>query len=202
MKITSIQQQQRQHDRYSLYVDDKYAFSLSESALLSAGISSGQELSRAELKQFKQLSADDKAFGRALKYVLMRPRSEWEMTEYLRRKEVAEPTVDTIMGRLRQSTLLDDRAFARSWVENRRVLKPTSRQRLSQELRQKHVASDIIDDVLREDTQEIDEQQIIRDVIERKRKRYPDQQKLIAYLARQGYRYDDIKSALAAGLDY
>jgi regulatory protein len=196
MKITAIKQQEKRKDRYSIFVDGKYAFSLGEQALLDARLASGQEIDKEQLKAYKQLSADDKAYGNALRYAVMRPRSTWELRDYLRRKQVEEPVAEKIITRLMSLHLLDDEAFARIWVENRRLLKPTSRRKLSAELQQKHVASDIIDRVLAEDREQTDERQVLRDLIARKKARYPDQQKLMQYLARQGYAYDDIKSVL------
>ena len=196
MKITAIKQQERLKDRYSVFVDDKYAFSLSEAALLESKIASGQELDAAQLKAFKQLSADDKAYGNALRYVTMRPRSEWEMQDYFRRKGVAEPVADQIMAKCRNLDLLNDLNFARSWVANRRLLKPTSQRKLAQELKQKRVSQSVIDTVLSEDRDETDERDVLRQLIERKQSRYPDRMKFMQYLARQGYSYDDIKSAL------
>ena len=197
MKITAIRQQVKQANRYSVFVDGKYSFSLSETALLASGIASGQELDDAQLKTYKKLSASDKAYGRALRYVAMRPRSEWEVAFYLRRKEVDEDEARAIIGRLQKAGLLDDLAFARAWVANRRLLKATSKRRLAQELHQKHVPDATIEQVMAED--EGDEQQILRDLIDKKRRlpRYKaDETKLMQYLARQGYGYDDIKNAL------
>lgn len=196
MKITAIKQQTKRQDRYSVFVDDKYAFSLSETALLDSRIATGQELEKAELKAFKQLSADDKAYGNALRYVTMRLRSEWEMRDYFRRKEVAEPVAEQIITKLKNLRLLDDEVFARSWVANRRILKPTSRRKLTQELKAKRIDPQIIDKVLAEDREETDELEILKQLIERKKSRYPDRNKLMQYLARQGYSFDDIKEAL------
>lgn len=196
MKITAIKQQEKRKDRYSVFVDEKYAFSLSESALIEARLASGQEIDAKQLKSYKQLSVDDKAYGNALRYVVMRPRSEWELRDYLRRKQAEEPVIEKVVSRLRAIGLLDDVAFARIWVDNRRALKPTSRRKLALELKQKHVASDIIDAVLAEDGESTDEREVLRQLIVRKRARYADNQKFMAYLARQGYAYDDIKSVI------
>jgi regulatory protein len=195
VKITNIKQQIKRRDRYSIFVDDKYAFSLSESGLLEHGLATGQELSNAELNALRKASGADKAYGNALRYVAMRPRSEWEMEVYLQRKEVEEPVAEYIMQRLRQSGLLDDVAFARTWVSNRRLLKNTSKRRLQMELKQKRVPEHAIEQSLRED--ETDEQDALRELAAKKRPRYPDQTKLMQYLARQGFNYDDIKSVLS-----
>lgn len=202
MKITSIKQQVKQANRYSVFVDGKYSFSLSESALLDSKISSGLELSQAELDVLKKMSASDKAYGRALNYAAIRPRSEWEVRFYLKRKDVDEEEAAAIVEKLQHIGLLNELEFARSWVANRRLLKATSKRRLVQELHQKHVPDHIISQVLEED--EGDEREILRDLVARKRKqtRYKnDNVKLMQYLARQGYSYDDIKSVMQEDQD-
>lgn len=199
MQITAIKQQVKRSDRYSVYVDGKYAFSLSEGALIEQGLASGQELEPARLKELKQASGLDKAYGNALRYVVMRPRSEWELQDYFRRKGIDQDAASVITERLKNLNLLDDLAFAQAWLANRRLLKSTSKRRLRLELKQKHVAEEIIAQVLEED--EADERAVLRDLIAKKRGRYPDRQKLMQYLARQGFSYDDIKSALSEAED-
>ena len=88
MKITAIKQQVKRTDRYSIFVDEKYAFSLSESGLIQSSLASGQELTPVELKKLKKDAGLDKAYYNALRYVAMRMRSEWEIGAYLQRKEV------------------------------------------------------------------------------------------------------------------
>lgn len=194
MKITAIKQQVKQSTRYSIFVDDKYAFGVSESALLELQLATGQELDAAKLRDYKRLAADDKAYQRALRYVAMRPRSSWEMRVYLQRKEVDEPAAEAILQRLQRVSLLDDAAFAKTWVANRRLLKSVSKRRLRLELLQKRVDEATIDSVLAED--ETDENEVLRELVNKKRGRYQDKTKLMQYLARQGFSYDAIKRAV------
>jgi regulatory protein len=196
MKITSIKQQVKRADRYSIYVDEAYAFSLSENALLASKIASGQELSKAELEEFKKLSADDKLYNQALRYIAMRPRTMWEMSFYLERKNASPPLIETILNKLSDIGLLDDEKFARAFVNDRRLLRPTSRRKLLAELRKKRISDEIIQKVVGSET--ADEQAALAALIMRKRRqtKYQDDTKLMQYLARQGFGYDDIKSAL------
>ena len=196
MNITAIKQQVKQHNRYSIYVDGSYAFSLGDTALLDSRITVGQELDDEQLQTYKQLSSDDKVYGNAMRYVAMRTRSIGEMRDYFTRKKVDGPLAEMIFNKLISLGLLDDEAFARAWVQNRRLLKPTSRRKLQQELQLKHVSSEIIDTILAEDRQETDEQDVLVALIARKRARYADDQKLMQYLSRQGYAYQDVKAAL------
>ncbi len=197
MKITSVRQQEKRKDRYSIFVDGKYAFSLSEAALLEQKLANGQELDKTQLKEFKILSSDDKAFGNALRYATLRPRSRWEMESYLKRKHVEEPAAKKILKKLESINLLNDEVFAKSWIENRRLLKATSKRRLVQELKAKRVPEEVIRQALDDDG--TDEQEILLDLVAKKLKQTKyqnDQLKLMQYLARQGFSYDDIKSIL------
>lgn len=197
MKITKISAQVKQAGRYSVFVDEKYAFSLSDTALLDSKLVPGQELTEEELKSWKQASADDKVLGRALQYAMIRPRSRWEMESYLQRKKAAPALVESILNKLSILGMLNDTEFARSWVANRRLLRPTSKRKLQQELRTKRVADEVIDQVLTED--DTDERTVLRQLIAKKRqmtKYKGDDQKLMRYLAGQGFNYGDIKDTL------
>jgi regulatory protein len=196
MTITAIKQQERIKSRYSVYIDGKYSFSLSADALLAEGLHSGLEVDEVQLKLYKKLSADDKAYGLALAYVARRMRSRHELSDYFRRKEYDAELSAQLIERLERIGLIDDTKFAEAWVRNRRLLKSVSKRKLTQELRQKRVADTIIDQVLAED--ETDERAVLRELIDRKRRqlRYQDNLKLMRYLVGQGFSYDDVKSVL------
>ena len=195
MKITAIKQQQKRADRYSFYVDGAYAFSLSESALLESGLASGQELDAAGLERYKQLSQDDKLFGRALRYVALRPKSEWELRAYLEKHRSPAPLTKQITNKLKDLDLINDQKFAAAYVHDRLLLRPTSRRRIKLELAKKRVPTDIIDRLLAEQS----DADTLQEVIAKKRRqsKYQDDIKLMQYLARQGYNYSDIKDALS-----
>ena len=197
MKITKITQQVKRADRYSVFVDDKYSFSLSESALLESKIASGQELTAEQVKEFKQLSADDKIYNQVLRWVAMRPRTEWEIEQYLNRKKAPPPLIESILNKLSNIGLTDDEKFAIAFVADRRLLRPTSRRKMIMELRKKHVSGEIIEQIFSE-SEEGAEQTALQEIIARKRRqtKYQDDLKLMQYLARQGFNYGDIKAAL------
>ncbi|HET7060220.1 MAG TPA: RecX family transcriptional regulator [Candidatus Saccharimonadales bacterium] len=196
MKITSIKQQIKRTDRYSIFVDGKYAFSLSEAALLESKLASGDVLTAGQLKEFKKLSEDDKIYNQTLRYIALRPRSKWEIEFYLQRKKTPLPQIEIILNKLSIIGLVDDEKFAQAFVNDRRLLKPTSRRKLTLELRKKRISPDIIEQAL--GSEHADEQTALQATIGRKRRqtKYQDDQKLMQYLARQGFNYHDIKAAL------
>lgn len=204
MKITRIAQQEKRRDRYSVFVDGKYAFSLSEGALLASGLATGQELSAGALAEWKRESADDKLYGAALRYAAMRLRSRWELEQYLHRKGASPALVEIILNKLSKIGLLDDAEFARAFVSNRALLRPTSKRKLQQGLRAKHVSDELIGQTLHRAGEEASDRTALHALIAKKRRTAKfanDDAKLMQYLARQGFGYDDIRNILKVNIE-
>lgn len=197
MKITSIKQQVKNKDRYSIFVDENYAFSLSESALIESGIVSGQELTSKELGEYKKLSADDKLRAKVLRYAAMRSRTKWEIEFYLQKNQASPALSEHILNMLSKLGLINDLEYARTFIRDRNLLRPTSKRKLYAELRKKRIDDKVVNHAL-EEIEETDDRTAIKAVIEKKRRqsKYQDNLKLSQYLARQGFRYDDIKDVL------
>lgn len=196
MKITDIKKQIKRSDRYSIYADGKYSFSLSEHELLNSGIKIGQQYEGAQLEDLQRKIVLDKAYDSSLNLIARRVRSAWEMRDYLKRKEYEEQVIEKILSMLSKRKYIDDEKFAEAWIRDRRMFKNISKRRLQQELRQKRVSDEIISKTLNDD--QTDEKEVLIKLIEKKRSqtRYQDDQKLIQYLLRQGFNYSEIKDLI------
>ena len=208
MKITALKAQLRDKDRVNVFVDGKYRFSLDISQIADLGVRNGAEYTEAELVELENESKFGKVYVRTLEYVLVRPRSEREVLDYLYRKTrdtrtkegaikkgVSKEVTERVFNRLMEKGHLDDLRFARFWLENRNVRKGSSLRKMQAELQAKGVDKALIDEALK-GTDRIDIEEL-RKVVAKKAYRYSDSQKLIAYLMRQGFRYDDITSVLS-----
>ncbi|MCI0399226.1 MAG: RecX family transcriptional regulator [Chloroflexi bacterium] len=145
-KITALTPQKRDKERVNVYLDGEYAFGL---ALVTAGwLQVGQALSD---EQIARLQADDtleRAKQSAYHFLSYRPRSLAEVRRNLLDKGFDDAVVDQALERLAELNLVDDQAFARYWVEQRETFKPRSRLALRQELRQKGLSREEIDEAL------------------------------------------------------
>ncbi len=197
MKVTSIKQQLKRMDRYSIFIDGRYAFSLSDSALLDKQVMIGQEFTDKQFREFKQSSIDDKLYDATLRYLALRSRSQWEIEQYLKRKKASPSLINVILNKLSKLTLIDDMKFAEAYISDRQLLRPTSSRKIILELRQKHIEDDIIKQAMARYSP-INEQEALQIIIEKKRRlsRYQNDLKLMQYLARQGFKYNDIKFAI------
>jgi SOS response regulatory protein OraA/RecX len=87
--------------------------------------------------------------------------------------------------------------FAKAWVASRQQVKKSSTRKISQELKMKGVAENIIATVL-QNSEEKDKENLHQLIVKKQRlSRYQDESKLIAYLLRQGFLYEDIKEQLS-----
>lgn len=196
MKITAIKAQVKNTERVSVYVDESYAFSLTHNQLLEQKIHAGLELSEARLDELKAVSEFGKAFDRVLNYLMIRPRSRQEVQDYCWRKKITPEDCQAIMDKLSKRGYLDDAAFARAWVESRRLTKATSKRKLQLELRQKGISDELANQAF--ESSEYNEDTALKELIVKKRRlsRYQDEQKLLQYLVRQGFSYEAVKNIL------
>ena len=187
-KITRLKAGVKNPERMNVYINNEFGFSLDLTQVVDLKLKVGQVISSEELEKIKKESEFGKIYQRTLKWVLLRPRSERETVDYLRKQSQEKDYARRIIERLKERGYLDDEEFACFYVENRFVKKGISSKRLKMELLKKGIAEDIIDGVLgvRNDESEICK------IIMKKRAKYTDE-KLMAYLCRQGFSYELVK---------
>ena len=98
--------------------------------------------------------ADQEAVARKilLDQLTGQARSRSQLTDRLAAKGVPDEIAERLLDRFEEVGLVDDWAFARSWVESRQSGKGLARRALAQELRRKGIA----DEVAREALDEVD----------------------------------------------
>ena len=138
--------------------------------------------------------ADHEAVARKilLDQLTGRARSRSELATKLARKGVPEEVAVRVLDRFEEVGLVDDEAFARSWVESRQAGKGLARRALAQELRRKGVDDEVSREVLDEVDPE-DEEAAARTLVQRKLRstarleRDAAVRRLSGMLARKGY---------------
>ncbi|MFP5254034.1 MAG: regulatory protein RecX, partial [Actinomycetes bacterium] len=138
--------------------------------------------------------ADHEAVARKilLDQLTGRARSRSELATKLARKGVPEEITTRLLDRFEEVGLVDDEAFARSWVESRQVGKGLATRALAQELRRKGVEEEVARGVL-DEVDPADEVETARTLVRRKLRsvqrleRDAAVRRLAGMLARKGY---------------
>jgi regulatory protein len=152
-------------------------------------------LDEAALAGLKQADAVEVAYERALHFLGPRPRSESEIRRRLATAKVPEGAVEAVLARLRQAGLVDDKAFASYWVDNRTSFRPRSKRLLQMELRQKGLG----DEELKAALAGVNDVAAAYTVAKQRAGRFRAlehlefKRKLGAFLARRGFDYDTVE---------
>jgi regulatory protein len=195
MKITKIAKMGKE-DKFTVFIDDKLKLIISGESLLASGINVGQTLTDNELKDIDNLTKTNDLYSRSLKYISIRVRSEGEVRQYLKRKSASDEQIKTIVSRLKSLDLINDETFARAFIHDRMLQSPSSKRKITFELRKKQIAESVIEQSLKND--QISDIDSLNRLIESKRRqsKYNDDLKLMQYLVRVGFNYSDVKDAI------
>ncbi len=147
-KITAIRSGRGRRERVSVSLDGRFAFSLEAEVAIKERLKVGQELSSSQIEALAKSDHFHRCLNAAFHYLNYRPRSEFEVKEQLQRRGFDSDSIEATMARLKERGLVDDVAFAQFWKDNRGWFSPRSQRLIKLELKQKGVASDIIDQVV------------------------------------------------------
>jgi regulatory protein len=103
-------------------------------------------------ESYDEPPADPEARARQVCYRLLTlaPRTRAQLAEALARRDIPDDVAESVLGRFSDAGLIDDAAFAKSWVESRHHGRGLAGRALRAELRQRGVTDDEIHDALDE----------------------------------------------------
>lgn len=193
--ITALKWSKRRKGRVQVFIDNRYAFTVEET--LAASMRVGDTLDEEIAERLKGQDAVLDAYQRALGLISRRPRSKLEIQQYLNRRGVPPEVRQQAIHRLQESGYLDDLAFARAWIEDRRAFHPLSARALRVELKRKGVEGDTLAQALEGYEDESAALEALRSA--KRRWEAMDQSayqpKAVAFLARRGFNYDLARAA-------
>ncbi len=193
MTITKIERQKKNRTRFSIFVDEKYAFSVSEDIYARFILHTGQSLSEEERAQIEKAENESSVKRTALKYRSFRPRSRKEVEEYLQKKGYDGSAVRIGLTFLDENNLLNDEAFARMLCRDRLMLKPVGKSSMRQLLYKKGIERALTERILNELYTTETEMELALKEGERKFKRVAklpvltQKKRIFEHLVRRGY---------------
>lgn len=197
MIISSIKQQVKNPQRVSVFVDNKYSFSLSLDELIDQKLKKDDELSQADIKRLKKLSGDGKLRARSLEWLLNRPHSVREFKDYLYRKKADPELGEVLIKEFTDKNYLNEYKFG-EWLIDLQKRRAKSNRAIRSELFKKGLGREMIDELMALGGE--GEAQRLKALVAKKRgnSRYKnDPKKLASYLVSQGFSYHQVKEALS-----
>lgn len=147
--ISSIEQQKRKA-RYNVYIDDEFAFGVHEDILVKHRLMKGQRIDKVRMEEILQDEERQQAYLYALRWLGTRARTRKEIFDRLKSKGYEEGVIEETVKRLSEQHYVDDADYAKRWADERVRLHKKGRRWIQQELKQKGVADQHIQDALTE----------------------------------------------------
>ena len=197
--ISSIKPQ-RNGKRLNIYLDGKFGFGLDLENFVTLGLRVERELSDKEVEEIVKKAEFQKTLDKLLRFATLRPRSEKEIRDWLKRKKIYESLHKELFNRLNRLDLIDDEKFAQWWVEQRMAFKPRGKRVLGQELRQKGVDKEIIEETL--SGIKLDETKVAGELLKKKAYRWEKlprleaRRKMAQFLGRKGFAWETIEKII------
>lgn len=167
--------------------------------ILRYGLKASVDIDDNTLDKLIDETEGDGCYEAALRFIELRPRSEIELKRRLLAKHAySTAAVDRVLQRMKNSGLLDDRAFAEAWANDRIRFKPRSRYMIQRELLQKGVSPE---DIAVATTNIDDSASAYQTGLKKARilhssDRLEFSRRLSAYLARRGYSSEVVRSVV------
>lgn len=200
--ITKISVQQKKSDRYNIFLDEKYAFSVDEDVLIKHQLKKGMELDEFSLSEIGYQDEIRKAYNMAIQYLSRRMRSEKEIRTYLSEKEMDEVIIQEVIHKLNEYSFVNEEEFALAYVRTQLNTSDKGKLIVKQELKEKGISEKLIEQALQEypDEEELSKAITLCEKFVSKNNKDSTrvmQQKLEQQLLRKGFSYQTIQAAMA-----
>lgn len=199
--ITKIEVQKRNKDRSNVYINNDYAFSLSNEIVYKEGLKINEKI---DIERIKAIAKEDnyiKCKTTALRIVEKSYKSEKELIDKLILKGYDKEAIDKTMKVLKEYNFINDENYVKMYVKDK--VKLVGKKKIKYDLAKKGIKDKIID----EEIYNIDSEEErntaynlaikkYNTIAKRETDRFKLSQKLYRFLLSKGYGYDIVSSVV------
>lgn len=116
--ITKISTQKKNKRRFNVFINDEYAFSVSEQTLITYNLHKGKKLNDEDIVELVKADSFHQSYLKAIHYLSYRMRSIEEVNTYLLKQDIQEHDAEQIIVKLIEKGYLNDEQFAESFIKD------------------------------------------------------------------------------------
>ncbi|MBR1736566.1 MAG: regulatory protein RecX [Firmicutes bacterium] len=192
--------QKHKKNRFSVFIDNEFAFGIDGVDLLYYKLKAGEEISREKYQKIIENAVFTKCKDKAASLLAHSPKTKKELKERLLKEDYPEDIIQRVTDLLEKYGYIDDEAYARAYIQDKFNLKGYGRKKLQYELYMKGIPKDTAEKII--DEFDLDEAGKALSLLKQKYGEIssPDpktKQKMYGYLLRRGYGYDIISECFS-----
>ena len=199
--ITKIEVQKRNKDRSNVYIDNDYAFSLSNELVYKEGLKLNEKI---DIERINAIAIEDnyiKCKTTALRIVEKSYKSEKELVDKLILKGYDNESINKTMDVLKEYNFINDENYVKMYVKDK--LKQVGKKKIKYDLAKKGISDKIIDEEIYNIDSEYEKNTAYNlaikkynTIAKREADRFKLSQKLYRFLLSKGYSYDIVSSVV------
>lgn len=209
--ISDMQPQKKNPKRVNIFIDGEFAFGISRESKIINKLKIQDSLSDIRIQNLIFNDQVERLLGKAIKFLSYRPRSEKEIRDNLlqklkltdkaeEEKKNFEKSIEEVIKKIKKIGQIDDREFAKWWVDQRTRFKKMSPRIIKSELWKKGIDKELIDEILTESN--IDQYSLALEAAKKKLSSYKSldkvefKTKMSRFLASRGFSWEGIKKVV------
>lgn len=146
--ITVVRTTKGKNSFYKVEFSNGEAVRVSEDLLVKYRLFKGAELSAEDYRELQENIHYDSGLQQAMNYISYQLRSEKDVRIYLKDKEIPLEDRHKIIARLKELQLIDDKVYGESYVRTQMRTSDKGPTVIKQQLRQKGLTDDLIEEVI------------------------------------------------------
>ena len=199
--ITKIEAQKKKTDRVSIFINEEFAFGCSSELIYYHNLSKGKEVDEEELSEIVEEDNYITAKNLGLKYVESSLKTEFQVKEYLVKKEYNDKVIDKVISFLKEYKFLDDNYYANAFAKQ--YINSQGRGNIKFKLMQKGISEEIIENALCSFSREQEESVALKlaekralILCKKENDKIKVKAKLNSYLLSKGYDFETVSSII------
>ena len=203
MKITKIQRQKNNPQRFNIYADGVFFTGMGEEEIVRLGLKEGDIIDKSVLLSGIREDEFLRALNKAGEYIGGGLKTQKQAEDYLAKKGFGEEIILRVMERLKEYRYIDDDEYARAYIQQNAV---KGGQAIRYSLMRRGVSKEIIDKTLSERDENAEMEGALKaGRAYLKGRSFKDERdaraKLFQALARRGFDYDIVSQAAESLLE-
>lgn len=143
MKISGIEKQKKEKQRYNIFIDGEFYAGLYEDTIFKFGLRVGDEISEKNIVEIKNYDEYNYAKTCAYRSLAYRQRSKKELITKLKQKKISAQTIINVIELLEEQKYINDEDFAENFVKEKIKNKPSGKRTLIYKLQEKGISKEI-----------------------------------------------------------
>lgn len=200
-KITKIEYQKKNKERFNIYIDDEYGFAVDISILIKYSLKKGMELDDALIDDILLAEEEISVYNYGISVLSRYFKSEYELRLKMKNKGFKPQLIDNAISILKEHKYLDDERYCEMFINDKINISKHGVRKIKEALYYKGIDKEIIEEKIKSISAESEEERAlllgekkllnIKENDNRKK-----MSKLSNYLLGKGFEYETVNKTL------